>query len=419
MEWTIGIDPARVYQQVVVIDHRKKVIGSEKAKGLSKTCEIVNRFVALAQDAQHPVRIGIEATDTNLLDKVVQQVPNIPIYELNTQKVSVYKRTADLSGSKTDYGDAVVCAFFVMDWYQTLKPFQVRRRFEKKCRLIAHELDLTRVQKTMAWERFWAIIGIEAGEMKEAINNPDADWYVDLFQQAPTKMKHMSQTAFLRKCRKLGSQLEDEKLGILFKGLQQLDKAGYGEVLKMRARTIAVYRKEDKYWEEEARKVLGSWEKGWILLTIPGMGAKTLIRLIGYLGMDWTKLEVAKVSAYSGVAPILRGTGTPDRETLKKMPAKKRRRYEERRRHRLACHKPLKTTMCLFSLYSMGKNPWAKAAYDRFRERGQSHWEALRNLSIKWIRIFLAMMRDEKPYDQHSHQENIRKRNDPLMQKFG
>ena len=64
--------------------------------------------------------------------------------------------------------------------------------------------------------------------------------------------------------------------------------------------------------------------------------------------------------------------------------------------------------MSLFVFYSLSKHQWANDAYRTYRNRGQSHWEAIRNVGIRWNRILVAIAHKKTVYDEQIHLENQR-----------
>jgi len=57
-------------------------------------------------------------------------------------------------------------------------------------------------------------------------------------------------------------------------------------------------------------------------------------------------------------------------------------------------------TMHQFAFCSISRSTWARAYYDRRRERGDGHNTALRKLAHQWIRIIVALIRTGQPYDE-------------------
>ena len=231
------------------------------------------------------------------------------------------------------------------------------------------------------------------------------------------RLKHCGKRAFIMCCRKAGAQRDDEKLGEMFLVLKQIETRVPAGICQHQAASIASLNAESEIWVGEARKVLLGWDKGLMLILIKAMGPKLLIRILAYHGEDWSKITPSQMSSYSGQAPVITGSGTPPSEALKKMSARQRKRYEPRRYHRLACNSELKWVWSWFAFTSLEHHAWARTAYDRFRARGQGHYEALRNLAMKWIRVIHAMVRDQTAYDPKIHEARIYRNADSMLTK--
>ena len=52
---------------------------------------------------------------------------------------------------------------------------------------------------------------------------------------------------------------------------------------------------------------------------------------------------------------------------------------------------------------SLLSSDWARAYYDRQRARGHSHYQALRALGAKWLKIIFVMWHRHVPYDEQYH----------------
>jgi transposase len=70
---------------------------------------------------------------------------------------------------------------------------------------------------------------------------------------------------------------------------------------------------------------------------------------------------------------------------------------------RYACNKRLRAALHQFALSSLQHSEWARAYYDRQRDRGHQHNHALRALGAKWLKIIYVMWRDHVPYDETRH----------------
>jgi hypothetical protein len=64
------------------------------------------------------------------------------------------------------------------------------------------------------------------------------------------------------------------------------------------------------------------------------------------------------------------------------------------------CWKFARRTLQLFADQSRHCCPWAHALYQKQRDSGHSHHEALRAVAHRWVKILLAMQRTGSRYDE-------------------
>jgi transposase len=70
---------------------------------------------------------------------------------------------------------------------------------------------------------------------------------------------------------------------------------------------------------------------------------------------------------------------------------------------RRACNRHFRTAMDQFAFCSLQHSEWARAYYDRSRQRGHGHHAALRALGAKWLKIIFALWRRQVPYREEYH----------------
>ena len=121
--------------------------------------------------------------------------------------------------------------------------------------------------------------------------------------------------------------------------------------------------------------------------SLPGAGAKLAPRLLAELGADRTRFrDPQALQCYAGTAPISFRSGQVHRVTLRR-----------------ACNKHLRAAVHLWADLSRPACDWARAYYQRHRDRGQSHACALRCLGQRWLRILWAMWQRRTTYDEARH----------------
>lgn len=134
--------------------------------------------------------------------------------------------------------------------------------------------------------------------------------------------------------------------------------------------------------------------------SLPGLGEKLAPRMLGHLGADrerWPDAQALQV--LGGTVPVTRKSGK-----LKGLEL-----------YRWACNKPLRNTLRLWAFTSLRQSVWARAYYERARERGQSHECALRNLAAKWLKILFRAWQDRTPYDERRYLQALERHGSPLI----
>ncbi len=415
----IGVDPSRKgNHEICLIGSDLNIIHKQKVKGNQAAIELLKELVALARQGPKPmdILIGIEHTDGTLLEDALQV--GAPVYDLAPAKVALHIGSLKCGGDKSDAIDAYGNARYLAAAHPKLEAYQPPSLLVRRARDVSHQLSAIRQQSTKTWQRFWAVADRSAPELKEVLgDSAKTQWFLgmmsDLFPKP--RFRHTTAKGFCQCCHKRKSRMKEEELTSILASLKTIHDREMPELLGSQAVTLLTLMREENLWVKKASRLLEQWTEGQVALTVTCLGPKTLIRLLAYIGEDWADIRPAAICAYSGIAPVVHSSGTPPKKDLRRMGPKKRKRHEPRRSHRLACNRDLKTTLCLFAFTTLERSQWARQAYDRFRERGQTHWEALRNLSIKWVRIICAVIRTQKPYDAHYYERNLAARQDPLV----
>ena len=82
---------------------------------------------------------------------------------------------------------------------------------------------------------------------------------------------------------------------------------------------------------------------------------------------------------------------------------------------RFACDKSLRHVVDQVAFLSLLSSDWARAYYDQQRARGHSHYQALRALGAKWLKIIFVMWHRQVPYDEPYHLATMTRQ--PLRQR--
>lgn len=131
---------------------------------------------------------------------------------------------------------------------------------------------------------------------------------------------------------------------------------------------------------------------------LPGAGAVLSARLLSAFGTDREKWSSADdLLNYSGIAPITKRSGK-----------------SKIVRRRITCPVFVKQTFHEYAAHSIRFCKWARAFYQRIKEKGKKHHQCIRALAYKWIRIMFACWKTRTPYDDYVYMQTLEKRNRDL-----
>lgn len=400
----VGIDPSRKgYQALCCLDKGKMILMEKK---VSKNEELIDCLSWIQKRMDSNLVIGVEAGHPQLMFLLTIK-GFTDLYELSASKTAAYRRIVDGSGCKSDALDAYVCARYLMEMESQLTRYQPPPERVQKARKIAQALNQIREIKTGNWQRFWQEVDVLDPGIKQMGLANETLWFLEVFSNLKiwknTGIKAFE--AYLTK-RKISTKGKD--LEALLKGLKRLAKSESAEIIQLIVKSLRFCLQEEQLWVKRAGQLVAKWDVGVCFKSIKGMGPKTLVRLLAYVGEDWSQITDSQLSAYSGMAPVERSSGTPNAKKAKALRESGQFVPRPRKAYRQACNRHLQTAMSLFVFYSLSKHQWANDAYRTYRNRGQSHWEAIRNVGIRWNRILVAIAHKKTVYDEQIHLENQR-----------
>jgi len=139
-----------------------------------------------------------------------------------------------------------------------------------------------------------------------------------------------------------------------------------------------------------------------IFQSLPGAGAALAPRLLAALGSQRDRYgSAAEVQKYSGFAPVTEKSG--------------KRKWVH---FRWASSKFLRQSFPEWAGHSIAQSVWARAYYQRQRERGKEHHAAVRALAFKWIRIVFRCWQDRVAYDEARYLTALAKRGSHVAPAF-
>ena len=133
--------------------------------------------------------------------------------------------------------------------------------------------------------------------------------------------------------------------------------------------------------------------------SLPGAGPVFTPRLVAAFGEDRERFQsAAEVQRYSGVAPVTERSGNTSWVHW-----------------RWACPNFMRQTFVEWAEKTVHRSFWAGAYYRQQRNRGATHYTAVRALAFKWIRILYRCWKSRTPYNESLYLKTLQRRGSSLV----
>lgn len=389
----VGIDWAEQHHDVAVLDPDGRVLArtrvSEGVDGIGR----LHALIAEHADDLSDVVIGIETDRGLLVNSLV--AAGYQVYAVNPKAVDRYRDRHAVSGAKSDGADAKVLADLV-------------RTDRHNHRRVAADSDLAEAIKVTArshqnliWTRQRQI-----NQLRSALR----EYYPAALAVFGTDLSHRDALAVLAKAPtpQLGRGLSaaqiaaalrrggrlrhvSSRAATISEGLRAPQLAApaaivdaYGDTTRALVAVIAALSAQIAELEAALAERFDQHPDADIIGSLPGLGTILAARVLAEFGDDPNRYRDAKARKnYAGTSPITRQSGT--RKTVLA-------RFVRNRR--------LSDALTWWAFCSLSASPGARAFYDRHRGLGNTHHQALRALSNRWVGILHGCLDHHLAYDE-------------------
>jgi transposase len=314
------------------------------------------------------------------------------VYPVNPKSVDSFRKALSANGVKTDKIDRKVLAMFLLTFHRDLKPLQpddpeiiaLRVACQDRLRLVEERTAKLNELKSIVKCHYPAFLGL-FGDFNSQIT-------LKFLEQFPTQnqMLALSERRLINWLKRHGytcpkrfevmvAVLEQPALPVA-EHLQQAKKT----LICYLARSLRMLIDEIDQRDKQITKQLDDLpESNWIR-SLPGAGKVLEPALLACLGRDPQRFDDAgQARALMGTAPVTKASGKSHVVHFRR-----------------GCWKFARRTLQIFADKSRFQCPWAQKFYQKQRDSGHNHHEALRALAHKWLKILLAMKRTGKPYNE-------------------
>jgi transposase len=393
MSYFVGLDWAAHEHAVCVIDGRggtvEKVTVAHSAAGMT---ELVARLRKLAPPSE--LRVAIERPTGIIVDTLVEQGFTVVAIHPNAVKASRPRYSA--AQGKTDLGDAYLLADLLRTdghRFRALTPLSDETKALRGLVRVRDDLVAQRValanQLRCLLEQFWPGAAAVFADVESPIALDFLDRYPTPRSAAALGEKRMA--AFLARHAYPGRRSAAELVERLRAAPQAVAGAAEveakGECVRALVAVLRPLSAQIATLTCAVEHAVEAHPDGKIVTPLFRSGRVCAAQLLAELGDDRGRFVSAEhLAAEGGVAPVTRESGKHRAVTF-----------------RYACNMRLRAALATLADTTRHTAPWARALYQRARERGCQHAHALRILARAWCRVIWSCWHKRVAYDPAKH----------------
>ncbi|MEJ7634430.1 IS110 family transposase [Aeromicrobium sp.] len=391
----IGDDWAEAHHDIEIEDEQGKVLARrrlpEGVAGIAKLHELVADQLD-DRDEPDRVLVGIETDRGPWVQALI--AAGYVVYPINPLQAARYRERHGTSGAKSDPGDAHVLAELVRLDRDHHRPVAGDTAIAEQVKIAA------RAHQTMIWTRQRTVNTLRSmlrefypAALVTFENLADRDALAVLAAApSPEQGARLSAAKIQTLLRKAGRQrnlaTRADQIVTALRSEQLPARPGVGDAYAASVSALVAVITEmvtqTAVLEEQVKAGFGQHPDAEIYLSQPGLGVTLGARVLAEFGDDPGRYVDARGRKnYSGMSPITRASGTK-RVVLA----------------RYARNKRLADALYQQAFSALGSSPGARALYDRHRDRGATHHQALRALANRLVGILHGCLTHHTSYDE-------------------
>jgi hypothetical protein len=396
MRLFVGDDWAEDHHDVEVMDEAGAVLARrrlpEGPAGIAQLHELVGSW--LPEDAgDAEVLVGIEKDRGPWVAALI--AAGYAVFPVNPLQAARFRQRHQVSGAKSDAGDAHVLADTVRTDSHQLRPAAGGSPEAEGIKVLA------RAHKTLIWERARQVQRLRHQLLEyfpaavEAFGDLAAPDALELLGKAPdparaARLTRAQVAAALKRARRHHAPGKATAILAALRSEQLAQPpaltAAYAATVRSLIAVITILNEQVKALEGQVGEHFGRHPDAEIYLSQPGLGQVLGARVLGELGDDPRRYASAKARKnYAGTSPITRASGR------RKVVAA-----------RFVRNDRLADALRGQALSALTASPGARAFYDEQRAKGLGHEDALRRLANRLVGILHGCLKTRTRYDENT-----------------
>lgn len=393
MTYFVGLDWAAREHAVCAVDERGTVVTRFTAShGVAGLDDLVARLTKLAPPSE--LRVAIERPSGVLVDTLVER--GFAVVPIHPNAVKASRARYSAAQAKTDLGDAYLLADVLRTdghRFRTLVPLSDETKALRGLSRLREDLVGQRValanQLRNLLEQFWP----GAAAIFADVDSPIALDFLDRYPtpQSAVALGEKRMAAFMARHAYCGRRSAAELLVRLraapHSAAGELEAEAKGECVRALVAVLRPLVAQIGVLTAAVEHAVEAHADAQVVTPLFRSGRVCAAQLLAELGDDRGRFVSADhLAAEGGVAPVTRESGKHRAVTF-----------------RWACNMRLRTALTTLADTTRHTSPWARAIYQRARDRGCEHAHAIRILARAWCRVIWHCWQKRVPYDPTKH----------------
>jgi len=393
MQYFVGLDWAAREHAVCVVDERGAMTSRfEVAHTDAGLAELVTKLARFGAPAQ--LRVAIERPSGLVVDTLVDR--GFAVVPIHPNAVKAARPRYSAAQGKTDLGDAYLLADLLRTdghRFRTLSPLSdatraLRGLVRTRDDLVERRVAFANQLRALLGE-FWA----GAAEIFADVDSPIALEFLDRY---PTPhfaagLGEKRLAAFLARHAYCGRRSAAELLERLRSAPRsvagELEADAKGDCVRALVAVLRPLVAQIAALTAAIEHAVEAHPDGKIVTSLFRAGRVCAAQLLAELGDDRARfVSDEHLAAEGGVAPVTRESGKHRAVTF-----------------RWACNMRLRSALTTLADTTRHTMPWARALYQRARERGKEHAHAIRIVARAWCRVLWQCWQQRVAYDPTKH----------------
>lgn len=400
----VGVDSSAESHQAAAVDSTGSVIGersfAHSGAGLSELC---TWLIEVHGGPPAEIAVAIEVPHGAVVDTLLER--GFEVFSINPKQLDRFRDRHTMSGAKDDRRDARVLADSLRTDARSYRLLKVDEPTVIELREWSRATEQLQAQRTRLTNQVRDQLRRYYPQTLEISDDPGADWFLELWQAAPTpqkaaRVRRSTVAAILgrNRIRRIDAQ---QVLDILRQpplyvapGTVEATTAHIG-LLAAQLRLLnhqidECHRRLDMLCahlsdvpaqpgDGDQRREQRDAE---ILQSLPGVGRIVRATLLAEASQPLGARDYRALRSLCGTAPVTRQSGKSRSVVMRR-----------------GCHRRLRVAVYHWARVAIQHDERSRLAYAALRTRGHSHPRALRGVADRLLQVACAMLRQQTLYD--------------------